>query len=36
MAKDEKVLPGLHKMREELFWDREAGSVSPEIEIERP
>jgi hypothetical protein len=22
-------------MREELFWDREAGSVSPEIELER-
>jgi hypothetical protein len=23
------------KMREELFWDREPGSVSPDIEIER-
>ena len=23
------------KMREELFWDRESGSVSPDIEIER-
>ncbi len=22
-------------MREELFWDREPGSVSPDIEIER-
>lgn len=22
-------------MREELFWDREAGKVSPDIEIER-
>jgi hypothetical protein len=23
------------KMKEELFWDREPGSVSPDIEIER-
>lgn len=35
MAKNKNLLPGVHKMREELFWDREPGSVSPEIEIER-
>lgn len=35
MEKDKKVLPGVYKMREELFWDREPGSVSADIEIER-
>jgi len=35
MVKDKKVLPGVYKVREELFWDRDPGSVSPDIEIER-
>lgn len=35
MGKDKKILQGVYKMREELFWDREPGSVSPDIEIER-
>jgi hypothetical protein len=35
MGKDKKILPGVYKMREELFWDREPASVSPDIEIER-
>ena len=35
MVRDKKILPGVYKMREELFWDRKPGSVSPEIEIER-
>ncbi len=35
MAKNKKLLPGVHKMREELYWDRDQDSIAPEIEIER-
>lgn len=35
MGKDKKIFPGIYQMREELFWDRESDSVSPDIEIER-
>jgi hypothetical protein len=35
MGKDKKIFPGVYQMREELFWDREPGSVSADIEIER-
>lgn len=35
MGKDKTIFPGVYQMREELFWDREPGSVSPDIEIER-
>ena len=33
MAAHKNIFPGVHPMREELFWDRD--KVSPEIEIER-
>jgi hypothetical protein len=35
MGKNKEIFPGVYSMREELFWDREPGSISPDIEIER-
>ncbi len=35
MEKDKKLFCGLYKMRRELFWDRDTGSMSSDIEIER-
>lgn len=35
MGKNKEILPGACKMREELFWDNEPGSISPVVEIER-